>query len=340
MIFQDSINGYRESYDKIGELKFRLLMVDINREQDFEERKLALLEQGFSEEKAIEQANLEINQDIARKKLDLQDQITQTRKDQLDTIKKLEFDYLQEFSEQERQEIFKRNERTKGIVFAAEQDLKLLKENLAQTREQRISDLELQYFKITGDAKIANELATNQIILDDRKRLADETQNLLDKQLNGYVNTLQVVGNALGAFNSAFFNDSKQLAIAQTIVNTLAAAIGAYKDTPGGPLIRGLAAAAATATGIANIRKIQQTKLGDKSVSSTESQANIGTSFGLVDVGTNAPIAEQVAGMSGLPRQNMNHTFVFTGDLDPEVMAIKVNQGSNAISSRTLGVGI
>jgi hypothetical protein len=266
--------------------------------------------------------------------------LTQTRKDQLDTIKKLEFDYLQELSEQERQEIFKRNERTKGIVFAAEQDLKLLKENLAQSREERIAQLELQYLKSTGDAKVAKELATNQVILNDRQALADKSQDILDKQLDGYVNTLRVVANALGAFNSAFFEDSKQLAIAQTIVNTLAAAIAAFKDTPGSIFIRALAAAAATATGIANIRKIQQTKLGDKSVSSdTPSQPNITTGFGLVDVGTNAPIAEQVAMGASPSRQSMNPTFVFQGDLDPEIMAIKVSEGRNSISGNTIGIG-
>jgi len=31
---------------------------------------------------------------------------------------------------------------------------------------------------------------------------------------------------------------------------------------------------------------------------------------------------------------------VFTGDLDPEVMAIKVKEGSNAISGKTVGIGI
>ena len=340
MIFDDTINGYRESYDKIGEIGFRLMALDMNRKEDFEERKLELMEQGYGKDAAENQANLELNQKYNKIRLDLQEELTQTRKDQLDTIKKLEFDYLQELSEQERQEIFKRNERTKGIVFAAEQDLKLLKENLAQTREERIAQLELQYLKSTGDAKIANELATNQIILEDRQALADASQDILDKQLDGYVNTLRVVANALGAFNSAFFEDSKQLAIAQTIVNTLAAAIAAFKDTPGGIFIRALAAAAATATGIANIKKIQQTKLGDKSVSSaTPSQPNITTGFGLVDVGTNAPIAEQVAMGASPSRQSMNPTFVFQGDLDPEIMAIKVSQGRNSISGNTIGIG-
>jgi hypothetical protein len=44
--------------------------------------------------------------------------------------------------------------------------------------------------------------------------------------------------------------------------------------------------------------------------------------------------------MAGVSSQNMNPTFVFQGDLDPEIMSIKVTEGSNAISSRTLGVGI
>lgn len=341
MLFNDTINGYRESYDKIGEIKFRLMNVSANREIDIEERILALRKEGFSEELAERYAVQEVDQQIQANRIALQSELNQARVDQMNTIRQMEFDLAQSLGEQERRELYRRNELTKGIVVAAREDLRLLEENMLRTREERIAQLTLQYTQTTGDARIAAEMATNQVILDDRQQLADKSAELVDLQAQGHINTMKVVADALGAFNQAFFNDSKALAVAQTIINTYAAAIGAFKDTPGPVWVRSLAAAAATATGIANVKKILATNLNNKSISqSSSNEPNIGTSFGLVDVGTNAPIAEQVAGMAGVSRQNMNPTFVFQGDLDPEIMSIKVTEGSNAISSRTLGVGI
>jgi len=202
--------------------------------------------------------------------------------------------------------------------------------------------------------QLRNEYLSQDMDANEAARRADaESQLLVDKEV--HENKLQLskltaqnsidiaksVGNSLGQLNSALFNDSKELAIAQTIANTYAGAMAAFKDTPGSIIIRSLAAAAAVATGIANVKKILSTKLGSKNVSQSAppSQPNITTGFGLVDVGTNAPIAEQVAMGASPSRQSMNPTFVFQGDLDPEIMAIKVSQGRNSISGNTIGIG-
>lgn len=202
--------------------------------------------------------------------------------------------------------------------------------------------------------QLFDEFRAQNIDADEAARRADaESQLLVDKEV--HENKLQLskltaqnsidiaksVGNSLGQLNSALFKDSKELAVAQTIANTYAGAMAAFKDTPGNIIIRGLAAAAAVATGIANVKKILSTKLGSKSISQSAppSQPNITTGFGLVDVGTNAPIAEQVAMGASPSRQSMNPTFIFQGDLDPEMMAIKVSQGRNSISGNTVGIG-
>jgi hypothetical protein len=208
-----------------------------------------------------------------------------------------------------------------------------LKEEIRSRLEKQFRDQGLEPAEAERRAKEQAEEESAEIIYKAKMNFAN-----LEREQR--LQIAEQISSGLSAINSAFFKDSKELAVASAIMDTYAAVTKALTAPPGWPLnVAGVISAGAT--GIANVKKILSTKLGDKSVSATTtSQPNIGTSFGLVDVGTNAPISEQVAGMSGLPRQNMNPTFVFTGDLDPEVMAIKVNQGSNAISSRTLGVGI
>jgi tape measure domain-containing protein len=58
----------------------------------------------------------------------------------------------------------------------------------------------------------------------------------------------------------AQFKANQALNIAQTIIDTATAAMGAAKDMPGGPIIRGIAAAAVTALGLAKIAVIAREK--------------------------------------------------------------------------------
>ena len=215
-------------------------------------------------------------------------------------------------------------------------------EGIARRRNEIRTQLEQQYRDQDMDAKEAARRADaeSQLLVD--KEVHENKLQLSKLTAQNSIDIAKSVGNSLGQLNNALFNDSKELAVAQTIANTYAGAMAAFKDTPGNIIIRSLAAAAAVATGIANVKKILSTKLGSKSISESAppSQPNITTGFGLVDVGTNAPIAEQVAMGASPARQSMNPTFVFQGDLDPEFMTIKVKQGSDAISSRTIGVGV
>jgi hypothetical protein len=341
MIFDDSINSYRERYDKIGEIKFRIMSLEMNREIEFEQRVLDLKKQNIDEENAIRIANIELDNKYALERMSLQQEAMDTQRDQLRELALIENELRESTIAFGNRKLIESLRKESSDVEVAKKELALLEEEIERTKQERIRELTLSLTKQIGDEVRALELAQDQIRLEDDQRLYDAQQALIQKQVDDRINAAKVIANALGAFNSAFFNDSKELAVAQTIVNTYAGAMAAFKDTPGNIAIRSLAAAAAVATGIANVKKILATKLGDKGASKdTTQQPNITTGFGLVDVGTNAPIASQVAMDAGMARGNMNPTFVFQGDLDPEIMAIKVNQGSNAISSRTLGVGI
>jgi hypothetical protein len=232
-----------------------------------------------------------------------------------------------------------RLERTGHLIEAHLLRMEQIKENAEERKQRLIDELNAKGFQQQfSDAEIS-ALAQQQVELEIAKETQEAKQKLSELEFENRMMMAQQLSSGLSALNSAFFKDSKELAVASAIVDTYAAVNKALSAPPGYPFnIAGVIAAGAT--GIANVKKIMSTKLGDKSVSAEKpQQPNITTGFGLVDVGTNAPIASQVAMDAGMPRGNMNPTFVFQGDLDPEIMAIKVNQGRNAISGNTIGIG-
>ena len=215
-----------------------------------------------------------------------------------------------------------------------ELDKEKLKGELALQFQQ---DLEAQGMNADEAARRANEMAE----IESEQRIFDAKKRLQDAELEQRLNIAKQISTGLGAINTAFFNDSKEIAVAKAIIDTLAGANAAFAETKGGIFIKSLAAASALSMGYANVRKILTTKIGSKSTSSsTPSAPNISTSFGLVDVGTNSPLASQMAGQAGSQNNQINPTFVFTGDLDPEIMAIKVRQGNNAISGKSISIGM
>ena len=56
------------------------------------------------------------------------------------------------------------------------------------------------------------------------------------------------------------FKVQKAAAIASATIDTYKGAVSAYASTPGGPILKGIAAALAVAAGIANIKKISATQ--------------------------------------------------------------------------------
>jgi len=206
-----------------------------------------------------------------------------------------------------------------------------------------INDLKAQYLAEFIDQGLepaeAARRAEEKAEIDSAIRIFDAKMNLAELERQDRITKAEIIAKAIGQINQGIFNNNKELAVASTIADTYVAAQKAAASVAPPwniPLIAG-----AIAQGIGNVRKILATKLGDKTVSQTKpQQPNISTSFGLVDVGTNAPMASMVAEQSGAQRNQLNPVFNFMGDLDPEFMSIKVTQGSNSISSRTLGVGV
>ena len=76
---------------------------------------------------------------------------------------------------------------------------------------------------------------------------------------------LNIYANFAGSVAQLFGEQTKLgriAAVAQTAINTYASAMAVFKDTPGGLLLRTIAATAAVATGLATIKKILSVKSG------------------------------------------------------------------------------
>jgi hypothetical protein len=189
------------------------------------------------------------------------------------------------------------------------------------------------------EAEEANRRAKEMADIESEKRIFDAKQALMDAELQQRINNAQVISGAVGAINSAFFNDSKALAVSKAIIDTYAGAQSAFAETKGGIVMKSLAAGSAIAIGFANVKKILAVKKNDKSVSKASVSApKVSSSFGLVDVGTNRqPFAEAMATGATAGSGTMQPVINLSGEFDPAFLAVKVTMGNNQISSQGTG---
>lgn len=205
---------------------------------------------------------------------------------------------------------------------------KIFNDEFQNLREQGLTEEEAM--------RRANETAEIQ----SEQRIHDAKRALMDAELQQRLNNATLASKAIGAINSAFFNESKELAVAKAIIDTYAGANSAFAETKGGIEAKIIAAGIAIASGFANVKKILSTKIGDKSVSRTSANApRIASSFGLVDVGTNRQsFAFDTATMAqSATSGQMAPKIVLAGEFDPSFLAVKVTMGNNQISSQGTG---
>jgi hypothetical protein len=180
----------------------------------------------------------------------------------------------------------------------------------------------------------ANETAQIQ----SEQRIYDAKRALMDAEVQQRIENAQMLQNGLNAINTLLFNDSKELAVASAIVNTYEGVTKALAsaEPPRNLLLAGIS----LAQGMANVKKILSTKMGDKSVSRTSVSApRIASSFGLVDAGTNRQsFAFDTATMAqSATSGQMAPKIVLAGEFDPSFLAVKVTMGNNQISSQGTG---
>ena len=192
----------------------------------------------------------------------------------------------------------------------------LLKEGVSEYEAIQLAKTQIdeQYAKqreeaAAAEAQFKNDLATST------------AQNLL------------TIGNAV-------FGESKALAIAETILNTYKGAQSAFADTKGGIIVKSIAAAAAIAQGIANLRKIKQTQVGATSISQ-DSAGGGGTSTQLPRAGISFATDTGVEGegLAVLQAGMMSSTSTarpisVEANVDQQGVAIAVREGERQIQSQ------
>lgn len=108
-------------------------------------------------------------------------------------------------------------------------------------------------------------------------QFADGLQSILGSIADGWADSVQAqldAGEISEEAATEQFEKIKAIQTAQAVINTIAGAVGAFMQAsstippPWGQIIGGVAAAAATAAGVAQIAKIQSIRIGTKSVSS------------------------------------------------------------------------
>ncbi len=154
----------------------------------------------------------------------------------------------------------------------------------AEQRAKALEDLDLYYEELILKAEeqgiLTNELEASQLEASNalKQKYADEDSARAaaakkeakdkadyEKQLEKDVADakLDVAGNAFGAIAQLSGESSavgKAAAVSATVINTYKGAQSAYADTVGGPIIKGIAAAIAVATGALSVKKIISTK--------------------------------------------------------------------------------
>ena len=150
----------------------------------------------------------------------------------------------------------------------------------------RIEDIENQWLKLEEELKLQEAKALADLALlkgteEQKKAIEDSFAKKRKKSVEEEVkfnkaikkaekdaelNIAEAGFNAISQLAGESSAVGKAAAIAATTINTYKGAQSAYADTPGGPIIKGIAAAIAVATGVMSVKKIVSTKIpGGKS---------------------------------------------------------------------------
>lgn len=246
------------------------------------------------------------NNEVARRDLELElAQLRADRIDQQTELNNIEFDAAKVGREivQQRLDVEEAAaEKRKAIKDKEAADDEARKETQRQKDEQRKADLnaalaaldeeavlamlesdqeraykELEIAQAKEEADLAKLGATEEQLFKVREKYARKTEDLdeaVSKNKEDLAKAekdaaIDIAAAGFGAIANLAGESSavgKAAAISATVINTWKGAQSAYADTVGGPVIKGVAAAIAVATGIASVKKIVSTKVpGGKS---------------------------------------------------------------------------
>ena len=222
------------------------------------------------------------------------------------------------FAELNAAEIMRINERivedemstSEEILEASRQNTALKLELLAQE-----SDLELAELNSRLDLALISQIDFEQQKELIKQNFADRSLILLEQNLDAELQLTEDVekakfdiANNIGAAIEALFEEhtiaAKFAAIAQALINTYLGATAAFAQTPGGIVIKSIAAGLATAMGLANVAKIRKVQKGSSDSGGGISSGTITTPRGTFRTGQAAD--------GGIATQGITDTIALT----------------------------
>jgi DNA repair exonuclease SbcCD ATPase subunit len=152
---------------------------------------------------------------------------------------------------------------------------------------------------------------------------------------------IQFAANAALAIGRNLFGETKALAVAQAIIDTLAAAVSVMRDTKGKLWQRLANAAVILSAGYANVKKILSTKPGSANTSGATATASSAMSTmavtpagTLINQGlTGGMFAQQVAG-EFTPATSRERNITIDANVDRRGLAIAVREGERSIRTQ------
>ena len=210
--------------------------------EDFKASKLftAELEKEIEKNNALELANLKEEQRLAQKEKDdaqkLEDDANEkaNREEINGILAQHNLDSIENTFERARKEL------------EIQRDAELKRLELIEASEDEINKVKGIYSEKSKELK---------------KSEADYEDQLKKEQIAGALKVASQGFKLIGSLakkNSAL---AKASAIADTVINTYKGAMSSYANTPGGPILKGIAASIAVATGLATIKKIVSTPI-------------------------------------------------------------------------------
>jgi len=227
-------------------------------------------------------------------------------------------------------------------------------EALTMEQEKRKNDLVLQFQKEGLDKQQAETVASQQARLEFEMKFAKARAEISEKETETKIASERAVADSAMSIAKSLFGQNKAVAIAETTLNTFRGAQAAFAQTPGPIIVKALAASAAIAQGLANIRSIMQTDIGSSAGTATMARASgvtdplAGQVRGVSQQATEAIGAIQIPGLSGFTGAtreiaNMSGTgsmlvpqFNIQATVDRRGLAIAVRDGEREIRNDSI----
>jgi hypothetical protein len=217
-------------------------------------------------------------------------------------------------------------------------------ESMEEQKQWRIQELTQMF--------IANGLDANQAALDaqfqanleyqDKIKQAEQDTADFKKGLTDQdIANAQFAANAVLSIGKNIFGESKALAVAQAVIDSLGAAVSVMRDTKG-PVWKRLASAAVIlSAGYANVKKILSTKPGSANTSGASATASSAmSSMAVTPAGTlvnqglaGGMFAQQVAG-EFTPATSRERNITIDANVDRRGLAIAVREGERSIRTQ------